>query len=220
MHQKSYRYSVISWKAERDSYVVVLISYKYSNISRYIALNRRDSRVVVQNSYKLARTRRHVVGMSCGFVHISQNSYKYRINSYRLARVYLYFVMNIVDMSYGTRRTVLTKTLVAQLMDICGDMWRDITRTNSSQILGKLVTVGQGLKGRPSKSGYVGPSLHKSLSYLLGRWYIAELVHHSFKSRAKRIRVVCLDMAIAVCMGVRQVKIEQTVLTCKFFLKL
>ena len=100
----------------------------------------------MQNSYKLARTRRHVVGMSCAFVHISQNSYKYRMNSYRIARAYLYFVMNIVDMSYGTRRTVLTKTLVTQLVDICGDMWRVITRANSSHIVGKLVTVGQGLK--------------------------------------------------------------------------
>ena len=100
----------------------------------------------MQNSYKLARTRRHVVGMSCGFVHISQNPYKYRINSYRIARVYLYFVMNIVDMSYGTRRALLTKTLVTQLVDICGDMWRVITRANSSHIVGKLVTVGQGLK--------------------------------------------------------------------------
>ena len=81
----------------------------------------------MQNSYKLTRTRRHVVGMSCGSRNISQNSYKYRINSYRIARVYLYFVMNIVDMSYGTRRTVLTKTLVTQLWDICGDMWRAIT---------------------------------------------------------------------------------------------
>ena len=79
--------------------------------------------MIVQNFYKLARLRRHVVGMLCGFVHISQNSYKYRINSYRIARVYLYFVMNIVDMSYGTRRTVLTKALVTQLVDICGDMW-------------------------------------------------------------------------------------------------
>ena len=79
-------------------------------------------------------------------VHISQNSSKYRINSYTIARVYLYFVMNIVDMSYGTRRTVLTKTLVAQIVDICGDMWRVITRANSSHIVGKLVTVGQGLK--------------------------------------------------------------------------
>ena len=79
-------------------------------------------------------------------VHISQNSYKYRINSYRIARVYLYFVMNIVDMSHGTRRTVLTKTLVTQLVVICGDMWRVITRANSGHIVGKLVTVGQGLK--------------------------------------------------------------------------
>ena len=100
----------------------------------------------MQNSYKLARTRRHVVGMPCGSRSISQNSYKYRINSYRIARVYLYFVMNIVDMSYGTRRTVLTKTLVTQLVDMCGDMWRVITRVNSSHIVGKLVTVGQGAK--------------------------------------------------------------------------
>ena len=54
-------------------------------------------------------------------------------------------MMNIVDMSYGTRRIVLTKTLVKQLVDICGDMWRVITRANSSHIVGKLVTVGQGL---------------------------------------------------------------------------
>ena len=100
----------------------------------------------MQNSYKLARTRRHVVGMSCGFVQISQNSYKYRINSYWITRVYLYFAMDIVDMSYGTRRTVLTKTLVTQLVDICGDMWQVITRANSSHIVGKLVIVGQGLK--------------------------------------------------------------------------
>ena len=33
MHQKSYRNRVISWKVVRDSYVVVLISYKYRNIS-------------------------------------------------------------------------------------------------------------------------------------------------------------------------------------------
>ena len=79
-------------------------------------------------------------------VHISQNSYKYRINSYRIARVFLYFVMNIVDMSYGTRRTVLTKTLVTQLVSMCGDMWRVITCANPSHIVGKLVTVGQGLK--------------------------------------------------------------------------
>ena len=78
-------------------------------------------------------------------VHISQNSYKYRINSYRFARVYLYFVMNIVDMSYGTRRTVLTKTLVTQLVVICGDMLRVITRANSSHIVGKFMAVGQGL---------------------------------------------------------------------------
>ena len=101
--------------------------------------------MIEQNSYKLARTRRHVVGMSPALVHISQNSYKYRLNSYRIARVYLYFVMNIVNMSYGTRRTVLTKTLVTQLVDICGDKWRVITRANSSHIVGKLVTVGQGL---------------------------------------------------------------------------
>ena len=96
----------------------------------------------VQNSYKLARTRRHVLGMSCGSRNISQNSYKYRINSYRSARVHLYFV----DMLYGTHRTVLTKTLVTQLVDICGDMWRVITHANSSHIVGKRVTVGQGLK--------------------------------------------------------------------------
>ena len=78
-------------------------------------------------------------------VHILQNSYKYRINSYRITRVYLYFVMNIVDMSYGTRRTVLTKTLVTQLVDICGDMWQVITRANSLRIVGKLMIVGQGL---------------------------------------------------------------------------
>ena len=101
--------------------------------------------MIVQNSYKLARTRRHVVGMSCGSRNISQNSYKYRINSYRIVKVYLYFVMNIVDMSYGTRSTVLTKTLVTQLVDICGDMWRVINRANSSHIVGKLVTVEQGL---------------------------------------------------------------------------
>ena len=99
----------------------------------------------MQNSYKLARTRRHVVGISCGSRNISHNLYKYRINSYRIARVYLYFVMNIVDMSSGTRRTLLTKTLVTQLVDICGDMWRVITSANSSHIVGKLVTVGQGL---------------------------------------------------------------------------
>ena len=49
-------------------------------------------------------------------------------------------------MSYGTRRIVLTKTLVTQHVDISGDMWRVITRANSSHIVGKLVTVGQGLK--------------------------------------------------------------------------
>ena len=107
--------------------------------------------MIVQNSYKLAKTHRHVVGMSCGFILISQNLYKYSINSYRIARVYLYFVMNIVDMSYGTRRTFLTKTLVTQLVDICGDMWRVITCANSSHIRGKLVTVGQGLKVRTDK---------------------------------------------------------------------
>ena len=79
-------------------------------------------------------------------VYISQNPNKYRINSYRIAGVYLNFVMNFVDMSHGTRSTVLTKTLVTQLLDICGDMWRVITRANSSHIVGKLVTVGQGLK--------------------------------------------------------------------------
>ena len=100
----------------------------------------------MQNSCKLARTRRHVVGMLSSVVHISQNSYKYRINSYWIPRVNLYFVMNILDMSYGTRRTVLTKTLVTQLVDICSDMWLVITRANSSHIVGKLVTVGQGLK--------------------------------------------------------------------------
>ena len=114
-----------------------------------MVLNRRDSRVIVQNSYKLARTRRHVVVMSCGFIHISQNSYLYRINSYWISRVYLYFVMNIVDMSFGTRRAVLTKMLVTQLVDICGDMWRVITRANSSHIVGKHVTVGQGLNEHP-----------------------------------------------------------------------
>ena len=120
--------------------------------------------MIVQNSYKLTRTRRHVVGMSCGSRN-SLNSYKYRINSYR-TRVYLYFVMNIVDMSYGTRRTVLTKTLVTQLVDICGDMWGVIIRANSSHIVGKLVTVGQGLK--------------ISLHYLLnGKYYC----HHSLISK-------------------------------------
>ena len=99
----------------------------------------------MQNSYKLARTCRHVMKCRVALVHISQNSYKYRINSYRIAKVYLYFVMNIVDISFGTRRTVLTKTFVTQLVDICGDMWRVITRANSSHIVGKLVTVGQGL---------------------------------------------------------------------------
>ena len=96
----------------------------------------------MQNSYKLSRTCRHVVGMLCGSRNISQNSYKYLINSYRIARVYLYFVMNIVDMSYGTRSTVLTKTLVTQLVDICGNIWQVITHANSSHIVGKLVTVG------------------------------------------------------------------------------
>ena len=100
----------------------------------------------MQNSYKLARTRRHVLGMSYGSHNISQNLYKYHINSYGIARVYLYFVMNIVDSSYGTRRTVLAKKPVTQLVDICGDMWRVITRANSSHIVGKLVTVGQGRK--------------------------------------------------------------------------
>ena len=95
------------------------------------------------NSYKVTRTRRHIVEMSYGSRNLSQSSYKYLINSYRIARVYLYFVMNIVDMSYGTRRTVLTKTLLTLLVDICGDMWRVITRANSLHIVGKLVTVGQ-----------------------------------------------------------------------------
>ena len=54
--------------------------------------------------------------------------------------------MNIGDMSYGTCRTVLTRTLVTQLVDICGDMWQVITRANSSHIVGKLMTVGQRLK--------------------------------------------------------------------------
>ena len=55
--------------------------------------------------------------------------------------------MNIVDMSYGTHRTVLTRTLVTQLVNICGDtcMMLFITCANSSHIVGKLVTVGQGL---------------------------------------------------------------------------
>ena len=98
----------------------------------------------MQNSYKLARTCRHVVGMSCGScTHIAELIY--RINSYRIARVYLYFAMNIMDMSYGYRKTVLTKTLVTQRVDICGDMWPVIPRANSSHIVGKLVTVGQGL---------------------------------------------------------------------------
>ena len=57
-----------------------------------------------------------------------------------------YFVMNIVDMLYGTRRTVLTIMLMTQLVDICGDMWRVITRANSSHIVGKLVTLDRGLK--------------------------------------------------------------------------
>ena len=35
--------------------------------------------------------------------------------------------------------------LVTQLVDICGDMWRVITRAYSSHIVGKHVTVGQGL---------------------------------------------------------------------------
>ena len=85
-------------------------------------------------------------------VQISQNSYKYRINLYNIAKVYLYFVMNIVDMSYGIRRTVLTKTLVTQLADICGDMWRVITRADSSHIVGKLVTVEN--SRRHSKTSY------------------------------------------------------------------
>ena len=102
--------------------------------------------MIVQNSYKLARSRKHVLGMSCGSrTHIAK-LVQVSINSYRIPRVYLYFVMNIVDMSYGTRRTVLTKKLMTQLMDICGDMWRVITRAYSSHIVGKLVTVGQGLK--------------------------------------------------------------------------
>ena len=88
-------------------------------------------------------------------VHISQNSYTYRINSYRIARVCLYFVMNIVDISYGTRRTVLTKTLVTKLVDICCDKWRVITRANSSHIVVKLVTVGQGLYVTSSRSNDV-----------------------------------------------------------------
>ena len=46
--------------------------------------------------------------------------------------------------------TVLTKTLVTQHVDICGDLWRVITRANSSHIVGKLVTVGQGLKLHPA----------------------------------------------------------------------
>ena len=56
--------------------------------------------------------------------------------------------MNILDMSYGARRIVLTKTLVTQLVDISGDMWRVrvIIRTNSSHIVGKHLTVGPELK--------------------------------------------------------------------------
>ena len=102
----------------------------------------------MQNSYKLARTRRHVVGMLCGScTHIAELvQVLYKLVQDRKS-VYLYFVMNIVDMSYGTSRTVLTKTLATQLVDICGDMWRVITRANSSHIVGKLVTVGQGLNG-------------------------------------------------------------------------
>ena len=90
----------------------------------------------MQNSYKLARTRRHVVGMLFGpcthieeFVQVS-----YKLVQDRNFRVYLFFVINIVDMSYGTRRIVLTKTLVTQLVDSSGDMWRIITRANSSRI--------------------------------------------------------------------------------------
>ena len=36
-----------------------------------------------------------------------------------------------MDISYGTGRTVLTKPLVMQLADICGDIWRVITSANS-----------------------------------------------------------------------------------------
>ena len=76
--------------------------------------------------------------------------------------------MNIVDMSYGTRRTVLTKTLVTQLMDICGDMWRVITRANSSHIVGKLVTMGQGINRKVKKLWPIKVLATRSL----GLWFL------------------------------------------------
>ena len=83
--------------------------------------------------------------MSCGsHTHIAelvQVSYKLVQDRKSL----LIFCHEYRDMSYGSRRTVLTKTLVTQLVYICGDMWRVITHANSSHIVGKLVTVGQGL---------------------------------------------------------------------------
>ena len=72
--------------------------------------------------------------------------------------------MNIVDISYGNRRTVLTKTLVTQLEDICGDMWRVKTRAYSSHIQGKLVTVGQGLRDSICEASYSLSSLRKQIN--------------------------------------------------------
>ena len=91
----------------------------------------------MQNSYKLAWTRRNVAGMSCGSrTHIPELVQV----SYKLVEV-IYIAMNIVDMSCGTRRTVLTKTFVTQLVDIGGDMWRVMIHANSSHIMDKVMNV-------------------------------------------------------------------------------
>ena len=42
----------------------------------------------------------------------------------------------------------LVEQFLTKLVDICGNMWRVITRANLSHIVGKLVTVRQGLLER------------------------------------------------------------------------
>ena len=99
--------------------------------------------------------------------------------------------MNIVDMSCetrGTRRTVLTKTLVTQLVDICGDMWRVTTHAKSSHIMDKLVNVRQGLWNTPIKADlllailktglfdYLGSRLTKVLKVVFGTFYTVDTI--------------------------------------------
>ena len=110
----------------------------------------------MRHSYKRARTHRNVAGMSCGprthIVELVQVSNKLVEDRKNLLIFRHEYRGHVVCETRGTSRTVLTKTLVTQLVDICGDMWRVITHAKSSHIMDKLVNVRQGLWNTPIKA--------------------------------------------------------------------